>query len=71
MQTSTPQLFRVEYEHDGRVWATVIEADDREHAMTIFRRDNPHVELRACDGDEPVASNAHLTGPKQPGKGSP
>ena len=42
------RLWVVEYEHNGHCYRTVVEHYTRDEAMTRFRRDNPHVELREC-----------------------
>lgn len=44
--------FRIEYEYQGRTYATVVDAHDRQSAMEQFKRDNPHVKLL----DESVAT---------------
>jgi len=43
-------VWQIEYEHDGKCWFTVVEAYDRDHALEVFRRDNPHIkEIRGCE----------------------
>ena len=41
--------FSIEYEYQGKIWLTVVEAWDRDSAMRQFRQDFPCAELRACD----------------------
>ena len=43
-----PTLWTIEYAGDGDIWRTAVEADSREDAMRIFRRDNPGIEIREC-----------------------
>ena len=50
LATQTERQYRIEYEHEGRVWATVVEAYDRDAAVRQFERENPHVKcLRAVE----------------------
>ena len=52
------QNFRITYRHAGQSWPTVQQAFDRDTAIRIFKRDNPHVEFETCDdGDGPNAEH--------------
>lgn len=48
METVAGKLFACEYTHQSRSWTTIAEADDRDGAITQFRRENPSVELWTC-----------------------